>query len=89
MDVEPGLLGAAIVAWTGLGRFGSLTDAQASLVSIARRFEPDPARHATYDALYALYRRTEAALSPVSAELARLALSPDDLVGVHARSPDR
>jgi xylulokinase len=86
---EPGLLGAAIVAWTGLGRFASLTDAQASLVSIARRFEPDPTRHATYDALYALYRRTEAALSPVSAELARLALSPDDLVGIHARSPDR
>ena len=86
---EPGLLGAAIVAWTGLGRFASLTDAQAGLVSIARRFEPDPARHATYNALYALYRRTEAALSPVSAELARLALSPDDLPGIHARSPDR
>ncbi|MFZ4530652.1 MAG: xylulokinase [Alsobacter sp.] len=83
---EPGLLGAAIVAWTGLGRFASLAEAQASLVTIARRFEPDSTRHATYDTLFALYRRTEAALSPISSDLARLALNPDHLLGIHARS---
>jgi xylulokinase len=69
---EPGLLGAAIVAWTGLGRFASLAEAQDRLVSVATRFEPDEARHAAYDDLFALYRRGEAALAPISAELAAL-----------------
>ncbi|SEG34156.1 xylulokinase [Bosea lathyri] len=71
---EPGLLGAAIIGWTGLGRFGSLAEAQESLVTTAARFEPDPARHAAYGELFALFRRSEAALAPISAELVALSL---------------
>lgn len=81
---EPGLLGAAIVAWTGLGRFVSLAEAQASLVVSAARFEPEPARKAAYDALFALYRRSEAALAPISAELSILSRSVGALPGIHA-----
>ncbi len=69
---EPGLLGAAITAWTGLGRFASLDAAQAALVRMGRRFAPDPARRAAYDRLYPLFRQAEAALAPVSAGLAAL-----------------
>jgi xylulokinase len=69
---EPGILGAAIIAWTGLGRFASLAEAQAALVGVAARFEPDPARIPLYDSLFSLYRRSEAALAPISTELAGL-----------------
>ena len=79
---EPGLLGAAIIAWTGLGRFASLEAAQDALVSIARRYEPDPARRPTYNALYALYRQSEAALAPISADLVALAQDTAALPGL-------
>ena len=69
---EPGLLGAAIVAWTGLGRFASLAEAQDQLVSVATRFEPEQARHAAYGDLFALYRSSEAVLAPISAKLVAL-----------------
>lgn len=84
---EPGLLGAAIVAWTGLGRFATLADAQAALVAPAARFEPQPARKAAYDALFALYRRSEAALAPISTDLSTLSRSAGALPGVHATPP--
>ncbi|TCR62933.1 FGGY-family carbohydrate kinase [Bosea sp. BK604] len=80
---EPGILGAAIVAWTGLGRFASLAQAQDRLVSIARRFDPEPGRRAAYDALFPLYRRAEAALAPVSADLVALSRSAGALPGMH------
>ncbi|WP_082613287.1 xylulokinase [Bosea sp. Root483D1] len=66
---EPGLLGAAIVAFTGLGRFVSLAEAQEALVIVARRFEPDPALKPAYDALFALFRRAEDVLAPISRDL--------------------
>lgn len=69
---EPGLLGAAIVAWTGLGHFASLSLAQDALVETAARFEPDAARTAFYDSLFDLYRRSETALAPISTALAGL-----------------
>ena len=69
---EPGLLGAAIVAWTGLRVFASLAEAQDELVAVAARYEPDPARTAIYDGLFALYRQAEAALAPLSHGLAAL-----------------
>lgn len=81
---EPGLLGAAIVAWTGLGRFASLAQAQDALVRPAARFAPDPSRKAAYAALFALYRRSEAALAPISADLAALSRSAGALPGVRA-----
>ncbi|MBN9455719.1 MAG: FGGY-family carbohydrate kinase [Bosea sp.] len=79
---EPGLLGSAIIAWTGLGQFASLAAAQDALVGIARRYEPDPARKAAYDALYALFRRSEQALAPISTALAALARNPGPLPGL-------
>lgn len=79
---EPGLLGAAIIAWTGLGRFASLAAAQDALVGTAHRYEPEPARRAAYDRLYALYRRSEQALAPISADLAALAHAPGPLAGL-------
>jgi xylulokinase len=79
---EPGLLGAAIIAWTGLGRFASLEMAQDALVTIARRYEPDPARRPAYNALYALYRQSEAALAPISADLVALAQDTAALPGL-------
>jgi xylulokinase len=81
---EPGLLGAAIVAWTGLGRFASLAQAQETLVRPARRFTPEPERKPAYDALFSLYRRSEAALAPLSADLASLSRSAGALPGIHA-----
>jgi len=79
---EPGLLGAAIIAWTGLRRFASLAAAQDALVGTARRYEPDPDRRTAYDRLYALYRRSEQALAPISADLAALAHAPGPLPGL-------
>lgn len=79
---EPGLLGAAIIAWTGLGRFASLEVAQDALVSITQRYEPDPARRPAYNALYALYRQSEAALAPISADLVALAQNTAALPGL-------
>ena len=69
---EPGVIGAAAVAWTGLGRFASLTEAQERMVRIASRFEPDPARALVYDRLFDLFGRSGAALAPVSRQLAAL-----------------
>ena len=79
---EPGLIGAAIIAWTGLGRFASLEAAQDALVTIARRYEPDPARRPAYNSLYALYRQSEAALASISAGLVALAQKPHALPGL-------
>lgn len=79
---EPGLLGAAIIAWTGLGCFASLDAAQEALVTIIRRYEPDPARRPAYNALYALYRQSEAALAPISAGLVALQQNTAALPGL-------
>jgi xylulokinase len=70
---EPGVLGAAILGWTALGRFPSLTAAQDALAVVARRHEPDAARSRWYDDLYGLFRRSEAALAPISHDLAAVA----------------
>jgi len=70
---EPGVLGAAAVAWTGLGRFASLAEAQERLVSVSRCFTPDPAKAARYDGLFALFQRASAALAPISERLVGMA----------------
>ena len=81
---QPGALGAAAVAWTGLGRFASLVEAQRKLVRIAHRHEPDQRRAAVYRPLYDLYRQSEVALAPTLRSLAAMARNSSDLPGVHA-----
>lgn len=79
---EPGLLGAAIIAFTGLGCFASLAEAQEALVGVARRFEPDPALKPAYDALFALFRRAEGALAPISRDLVAATQEDGPLAGL-------
>ncbi|AZO79382.1 MULTISPECIES: FGGY-family carbohydrate kinase [unclassified Bosea (in: a-proteobacteria)] len=79
---EPGLLGAAIVAFAGLGHFASLAEAQQKLVTVARRFEPDPTRKPAYDALFALFRQAEDALAPISRDLVIAAQEGGPLAGL-------
>lgn len=67
---EPGLVGAAMLACVGLGRFESLAAAQAAMVRTGARCAPDPARAKLYDGLYAQWRAAEAAIAPVSRALA-------------------
>ena len=83
---EPGLLGCAVVAWTGLGVFANLDAAQRHLVRIAHRYDADPARHAAYAPLYALWLEAVAASRPISARLAALSV-PSYANLVHA-APD-
>ncbi|KPL52727.1 carbohydrate kinase [Prosthecomicrobium hirschii] len=69
---EPGLLGAAIAVWTGLGRHASLGAAQAALTGTGLRFDPDPARRTVYEPMFELFRRSVDAVLPVSEALGRL-----------------
>lgn len=71
---QPGILGAAAAAWTGVGRYASFAAAQDALARVARRYEPRPERVAAYRRLYAQFRAAEAALAPVSHALAALRL---------------
>lgn len=66
---EPGLLGAAISAWTALGRFAGLAEAQAGLVKVSRRHVPNAGSKAGHDRLYALFRQAEQAIAPLSRAL--------------------
>ena len=67
---EHGLLGAAIVAWTALGRFPDLAAAQEALVRLARVYQPNPASREPYDRLFGLFRQAEQALAPIGRQLA-------------------
>ncbi|MBW8829160.1 MAG: carbohydrate kinase [Burkholderiales bacterium] len=73
-SAQPGTLGAAIVAWTGLGHFASLSQAQAQLVKIVARHEPNAERATAYQRLFDLYRRSEQSLAPISRDLVGLSL---------------
>jgi len=68
---EPGLLGCAITAIAALDR-RPLAEIQSKLARPARRFTPDPARHAAYRDLHALFTQAEAAVAPISRALAAL-----------------
>jgi len=67
---EAGLVGAAAVAWTGLGRYPDLAAAQAAMVRVARRIEPDPARAAVYADRAGLWAEMQAATASVGRRLA-------------------
>jgi xylulokinase len=65
---DHGLIGAAIAARVALG--ADLATAQARMVRVARRYEPDPSRQPRANALYQLYCDADAALAPISRRLA-------------------
>ena len=66
-EPECGLLGAGIAAWTAVGRYPDLSAAQDAMVRTAGRCEPS--RDTT--ALLGQFRTAEAAMAPVSRELAQ------------------
>lgn len=70
-SAETGLAGAAIVAFVALGRFADLTAGQAS-VRVRQTFQPRAARAPFYRRLYAVFRDAEAAVAPVSRQLAAI-----------------
>ena len=86
---QPGTLGAAMVAWTGLKHFQSLEEAQDKLVKIEARHEPEPSRRAIYQQMYDLFRRSELALAPISRDLVALSGQTGSLPGLHACPPSR
>jgi xylulokinase len=69
---QPGLLGAAIVAWAGLGAFPDLGAAQDGLVRPAQTHLPDAARHAAYAPLFAAWTQAVDATRAVSGQLAAM-----------------
>ncbi len=77
---QPGLLGCAVIGWAGLGAFPGLADAQQALVRLARRHEPDAARHAAYGPLHAAWSSAVAALMPLATEVAVLRAPPSSFV---------
>jgi xylulokinase len=83
---EPGALGAAAVAWTGLRQFASLDAAQQALARVAYRHEPDPARAASYRPLFDLFRQSHDALAPTSRALAALARTAPAFRGQDAQT---
>lgn len=62
---EAGLVGAAAVAWTGLGRYPDLAAAQAAMVRVGRRFEPDPVRAEAHAERAVLWAEIQAATASV------------------------
>jgi xylulokinase len=68
---ESAVVGAAILAAAGVGAFADLESAVASMTSVADLIEPDPAAHASYDDLYAVYRDLWPAIAPTVHALAR------------------
>jgi xylulokinase len=62
---ETAVMGAAILAATGVGAFETLEAAVQAMPSVARRIEPDPAAHARYADRFAVYRSLYPALRGV------------------------
>ncbi|MCM5554508.1 FGGY-family carbohydrate kinase [Pleomorphomonas sp. NRK KF1] len=65
--LDAGVLGAAILAGVGAGRFSSIGEAANRLVVTDRMFEPDPSRRERMDFLYGEYRTLYSALKPFNA----------------------
>lgn len=55
-NLNAGVLGAAMFAGAGIGRFSSIPEAVKALVRFDRVFEPDPRRAAYYDHRFAKYK---------------------------------
>jgi len=73
---DSGLLGAAIAARWGIGKFGSLSDAVQSMVKFRTILEPRPECHAVYAGLFEIYRSLYAHLKGDFATLSKLNIKP-------------
>jgi xylulokinase len=69
--LDAAVCGGAIVAAVGIGAYPDRGSATAAMVRIARRFEPDPATVATYDALHGVWSRLYPELREINWQLAR------------------
>jgi xylulokinase len=69
---EPGVLGAGLIAWTGLGRYPSLAHAQQAASRETETFNPRPADVPRYEALYTEFKRAQAACLDLSSRLVAL-----------------
>jgi xylulokinase len=70
---EAAVVGAAILAWVGIGRQPDIPSAIRSMVRIPSRIEPDRSLAATYDALFEVYRSLHPRLAEASHALGTLA----------------
>jgi len=64
-ETEACALGSGILAAVGSGHFDSIDAACAAMVRVARTVEPDAARHAAYDTVYARYLAAYDAVKPL------------------------
>lgn len=71
---EPGVLGAAITGFVGLGTFKTFAEGQQRLVQTARRFDPRPRSRDFYRPLSLLFERAHEAARPISHDLSRLSV---------------
>jgi xylulokinase len=69
---DPGLVGAGLVAWAGLGAYPTLGAAQAAVVARADSFRPDPALAARYQRLFEAFSQVQAAAGALAQGLGRL-----------------
>jgi xylulokinase len=69
---EPGVFGAAIAAFVGLGTFKTLIEGQQTLARVGRRFEPRAEKRDFYRALALLFGQAHDAARPLSHQLTKL-----------------
>jgi xylulokinase len=75
-NVDTGSFGAALLAAVGAGAYPDIITAADSAVRIDREFFPQAGSRQRYDELYALYRRSYAALETVFADLEKVPAGP-------------
>lgn len=68
---QPGLLGAAMLGWAGLGEFPSLPAAQSAFTARADEFRPDHAVVARTQRLFEAYKQVQAAAATMAHTLSR------------------
>ena len=66
---EAAAFGAALLAGTGAGLWGSAAEGAERFLELTDRDEPDPARHAAYSEVYERYREVYPATAPISHRL--------------------
>jgi L-ribulokinase len=82
-------LGSSIFAFLAAGVFATVEDAQAALCPTYRVIEPDPDEHASYERLYAMYRKLYFALGDPTSNAVQLGAVLPELrqIAAEARRP--